>query len=234
MGTSLKIGVLNEVQKKKNLVQHIEEVEYVFASEFSRIPCFHVCMDRWKYWIDKASSEKSIPLESSYKGYISTETYSHFIEFPDGSEFQFEWDIVKAVRWFESQNINKLDMVIDRLTPFMTLNEINFNDPAMKVPQHPIIAIHSCLIDMELIVINGNHRIIEAKQNGELMVNGYILQNHRHREWMRSEEMKLYYEFLLDHQAFQQEIYSIRAGNKHDENTFLAKLNIGKKYGGGS
>lgn len=215
--------------QKVNLIHHLEEVKQAFSEHFSVIPCFPSVVEQWKQILSKASSQKEKPAVSLFKGQACEETYIHTIIFPNQSEFEFEWDIVRAIEWFRKNNIKQERISIQPLLPYMKKTELNFNDPSNATPQHPVIVIQTCLIGQEYIVINGNHRMIEALRKGRNEIIGYFLRNHGHRDWMLSEEMKLYYEFLMDFQLFEKEFLSILHGKIHRETDFYAKLNVSKR-----
>lgn len=222
-------GVEGNMGQKVNLIDHLEEVRKVFMAEFSCIPCFSSVIDQWQQLISKASTEREKPAVSLFKGEVCEETYIHTIVFPNGKEFEFEWDIVRAVDWIQKHNMKKERIWIPPILPYMNKTVLNFCNPANATPQHPVIVIHTCLIAQDLIVINGNHRIAEAFRNGISVVDGYFIRNHEHREWMLSEEMKLYYEFLMDFQLFEKEFLSIQHGKTHCESDFYATLNVSKR-----
>lgn len=184
--------------------------------------------------IQRANPVKEKPAVSHFKGQGAEETYSHIIVFPNGKEFEFEWDIVRAVEWFQKRSVQKVELLIEPLLPFMLKNDIPFNDPTQKTPQHPIIIVKTCLVGQELIVLNGNHRIKEAEIQGQSVVTGYFLRNDRHREWMLSEEMRLYYEFLMDYHQLEKALEVIHNNQPFDDGSFYMNLQIAKRMGKGS
>lgn len=217
------------MENKVDLVEHIEEARSLFADDFRRIPSFDLIIENWKYLMSRANSKKEQPAKSTYKNHEAEETYTHVIVFPNGNEFEFEWDIVRAVQWFEKRNVQKTNLLIDPLLPYMVKNETPFDDPNKKTHQHSIIVISSCMMGQELVIINGNHRIKEANWQNQKAIAGFYLRNDRHREWMLSEEMIFYYEFLMDFKQLEIASLSISDGMPFENELFYNKLQIAKR-----
>ncbi|WCF11652.1 hypothetical protein NDS46_30360 (plasmid) [Paenibacillus thiaminolyticus] len=216
---------------KVDLLQHLEEVREKFSGDFIGIPSFHKVMNNWTKILGSASDIKELPYVSStpFSNEGTEETYVHSIAFPNGREFEFEWDIVRAIEWFKKRSVRKVNIEIEEILPYMKQNVVNFNDPSLKTPQHPIIVIETCLYKQEKVIINGNHRIVEAAKEGQKTVTGYHLKTHRHREWMLSEGMRLYYEFLMDWRQLEEALSQIEQGAELDHEDFYRQLNIARK-----
>ena len=217
------------MENKVDLMWHLNTVREVYAKDFSSIPCFDLMINNWMELLKNADSSRIQPAISSYRGEGSEETYVHSIVFPNDSEFEFEWDIVRAIEWFNKRNITKKNLSVASISPFMKDNDISFDDPSKKTHQHPIIVVNTSLYGQECIVINGNHRIKESELAGRPTVQGFYLKNDRHREWMTSEEMTLYYEFLIDHRRLEKALEGIEQGHAFDNEELYESLQVAKR-----
>lgn len=219
------------MSNKINLIEHLQDVLHRFKADFDAISIFPLVINHWIDILVTCSVERRMPAVSKFQGTYHEETFTHTVEFPGGKEFMFEWDVVYAMDWMKKRSIEKRRIDVRELTPYIRKNETDFSKPERKLPQHPIIVIPTCFANQGLIVINGNHRIVEAMESGIRQIEGFFIRNERHREWMMTEEMRAYYEFLMDFACMERGLQMIQNGETIDKNVLFNSLNVSKRIG---
>lgn len=216
---------------KINLIEHFQDVLHTYHDDFKEIYIFELVMNHWIEIIQTCSVEPRTPAVSKFKDAYHEETFMHTLEFPNDKEFTFEWDVVYAMDWMKKRSIEKRRIEVRTLAPYIRKNETDFRTPEKKLPQHPIIVIPTCFANQNFIVVNGNHRIVEAIESGMPAIEGYLLRNERHREWMMTEEMRAYYDFLMDFACMERGLQMIQNGETMDKDVLFYSLNVSKRIG---
>lgn len=186
-----------------NTNRYLDKLEREFGSFYRQFEPFDNFLNKWRAVLDKASTEIKKPMiarmKEGGKVELTQETFQQELVFEEDNILILEWDIVYAYYDLKEREVKKEQIQIERVLPYVDVESLSFLSPDNKQPHLPLIVANtSYTLNKEMVVLNGNHRLIEARQKGMASMNGYFIDDFTHIEWMTSEQMKLMYLFLTD------------------------------------
>jgi hypothetical protein len=187
------------VTPKDSAIRHFEIVIQKIKNNFNvkKIKQFDEIISKWRKVLnDSDFNERKLEKKLS-SAFIKIEKFDVPISFyPDEYNFVISWDINLASKSLIDKNkqvmtFNSNDIVVSDET-------INKEPFYVKI-ENPIIIISPCQISSSgHTVINGNHRIFEAKQAIKNEMQGYFIEDNEHLQWMTSVLMRNFYLMIQD------------------------------------
>jgi hypothetical protein len=215
--------------RKLDPCKHLDKVMEEYGDQFSSFNFFENMMKRWREILSMSSTEKRKPMVSHLDGEYHEETYSLFIDFWGENTYELEWDIVEAFQWLRSQHQKPIKLSLEQLLPYVQQETLLFDDEQKKVPHHPLIVAKVQLSVQDIVILNGNHRIVESLQSGIRELEGFYISHDQHRHWLLSEEMRHFYEWTADMYKISNELENKELGRQVDEENLYRQLYIEKK-----
>jgi hypothetical protein len=158
---------------------------------------FDLFVSSWNKILSESDSTKRKLVEKITPLFVKIEEFEFPISFyPEEYDFIISWDINYAVECLlknrkQIESLNPSDIFIDD-------KSINKKTGYQKI-ENPIIVISpSVITSVGHLVINGNHRIFEAKKQENKILSGYIVDDHEHLQWMTTDLMRNFYLMIQD------------------------------------
>lgn len=193
------------MERELDIQRHIEIITSFYQDVFQGHHFFENILQKWATVLEHSSPvvRKPAVAQLNYQKEQKTEhvveTYQHITDFYDEHFFLFEWDIVLAFKWIQKHHIQPEGFVVHKWLPFVHQEHISFTNKVNQNPHLPVIGIDSIFEGKDCkTILNGNHRLVEAFQKGQSAVRGYYVRGTEHTQWMTSDLMRDFYEFLWD------------------------------------
>lgn len=129
---------------------------------------------KWAEILNKSLISKQYPVVHP----IGQETFSLYVEYPTGV-FEYAFDIDGATSLIKEKAIQPITISPSNIIASVDQGNINI-DPSRIKPNHknPVMVLQSqYLTDSNPYCINGNHRIFEAYQNNEELIEVYLFKD---------------------------------------------------------
>lgn len=206
--------------KSFDIYEHINLIQTQFGSFYRTFHHFDRMMKEWGEVFRLVDDKKREPMVANIKTpsgeELATETYEQELVFEDERVFIFEWDIVLATYELQKKG-QQMDIELLPYLPFIDKSQLSFTNKENRQPHLPIILLNAHKVLNTHIILNGNHRMVEAYQQGKSHIKGYYLKDLSHLNWMTSDKMKAMYEFLSDIRVVDHVLTLTGSSVQHDQ-----------------
>lgn len=188
-------------EKELDIFRHLQLCKKIYKPFFQGELLFDCFINEWEDVFRRVNRTVRPPVATYFRfresGKVEqiTETYEQIIDFYDQQYVRLEWDIVFAYQWLLQTKYPKKQLRVKDWLPYIQRDQVVFDNEEKKVSYLPIIIIDSYL---GYIVLNGNHRLMNAYYSGRDIVEGYQVKGLDSIEWMISDYMKCLYQFFHD------------------------------------
>lgn len=151
---------------------------------------------KWNEVIADTLTEEDYPVIHP----IGKETFSLFAEYPTGV-YEYAFHIDGATTLIKENNIKPVTFSPDKIIEAVDFGNIN-TDPELNRPNHknPVMAVQSNhLTNGKLYAINGNHRIFEAFNNEDELIDVYVFKDIEFIPFFYDYLSKVSYFFEIDY-----------------------------------
>ena len=215
-----------------NIDKHLQMIERELGVFYRQFHHFERVIKEWKIVFgrvdDTLRKATQARVTSPNGDELVSETFTQELVFAEDKVFIFEWDIVLAFYELQQRKVSPQKINLLPYLPFIDTTQLNFEQKENQQPYLPVILLDAHEVLQTHIVLNGNHRMVEAYQKGKLSINGYYIKDLSHLRWMTSDKMQAMYEFLSDMRMIDWVITNQGSHIKH--NSLYEKLFISKLY----
>lgn len=215
-----------------DIERHLEIIELQYGAFYRNFHHFDRVINEWKEVFNLVNREVRKPIVAKIHTKdgeeLVTETYQQELVFDQERVFVFEWDIVLALYDLNERKQKMKEIELIPYLPFIDKTQLSFRNEKGRQPYLPVILLNAHNVLETHIVLNGNHRMVEAYQKGNRHVKGHYIQDLTHLKWMTSDFMQAMYEFLSDMRMIDYAVTDKGANLKHDR--LYERLLISRLY----